>query len=108
MIEIKRTLFLSSLFPITVFLPFKFNRDPIVFKKREDSEERCTERGKSFNRGGSRSTESIKIKRVMSNQNPLDKWQINVIRKTIRQLSLSRFETRPCFAVSATLKDASR
>lgn len=103
MIGIKRTLFLSSLFPITVFLPFKFNRDPIVFKKREDSEERCTERGK-----GSRSTESIKIKRVMSNQNPLDKWQINVIRKTIRQLSLSRFETRPCFAVSATLKDASR
>lgn len=27
MIGIKRTLFLSSLFPITVFLPFKFNRD---------------------------------------------------------------------------------
>lgn len=76
-----------------VFLPFElpFNQDPIVFNKKEDSEGRCTERGKWW--FGSRSSESIKIKRVMNNQSPLDKWQI--IRKTIRQLSLSRFETRP-------------
>lgn len=76
-----------------------------MFSRRGKTARKDAQKGGN---GGSRSTELIKIKRVMSNQNPLDKWQINVIRKTIRQLSLSRFETRPCFAVSATLKDASR
>lgn len=83
-----------------VFLPFKFNQDPIIFNKKEDAQ-------KGGN-GGSVVVQAsqLRLSEWWATQSPLDKWQI--IRKTIRQLSLSRFKTRPCFAMSATLKDVSR